>query len=270
MKNKIFALDVGDRKLALKYCEKLVKRAKIANDIFAIKVGLIDIIDDGLSILRDIKKKTKLPIICDLKLSEIPTIAVNVAKKVAKAGADGIVVQGFVGKKIVDAIQEGVPELDIYLVSEMTHNEGGFTQTHLREIAAIANNKKLTGIIGPANRPERLMIIKDIVSTNCKVIATGISKGKIGNEIEAFANGADLIIQGTAIRDSLDMNKDGINFLFKSVGIYALVGTLLGVFLIYLNNTKLYLIADRPIINVAIPTIFAITGSVVGYFKGKI
>ncbi|MDL2124794.1 MAG: orotidine 5'-phosphate decarboxylase [Deltaproteobacteria bacterium] len=269
IKSIIFAVDTDDRKSAIKYCLKLLKRKDIVNDIYAIKVGILNIIDDGLSIVTDIKKKTGLPVICDLKLAEIPTIAVDIAKKVYMAGADGIVVQGFVGKSVISAIQESVPDLDIYIVSEMTHNEGGFTQVHLEDIAKIAKEQCVTGIIGPGNRPIRLRKIRELVPNECKIIAAGVSKRQHGNEKEAFAAGADLVIEGSDIRSLLNSHNENKNIrsLSWTVLTYSMVGILLALFGIYINKTQWNFITDKPIINIAVPTIFAIIGAIIGYLK---
>ena len=269
-KTTIFAIDAGDIKIAIDYCKKLKQRQELFNDIYAIKLGLIDVLDEGLSIISRIKEKTGLPIICDLKLAEIPSIAADIAKKVYHAGADGIVVQGFVGKSVISNIQEVAPKLDIYIVSEMTHNNGGLTHAHLEDFAYMAKEQRVFGVIGPGNRPERLKYLRNNLPPECKVIAAGVSDRQHGNEKDAFQNGADLIIEGSDIRSILNKNNNNLNrWTFVSILIYAAVGLFLSLLGLYFNSTKWKFLTDRPIINVAIPTVFAIVGAFIGYLKRR-
>ena len=265
----IFAIDAGDTKTAIKYCKKLKQRQKVINDIYAIKLGLIDILDDGLSIIDRIKKNTDLPIICDLKLAEIPSIAADIAKKVYLAGADGIVVQGFVGKKVILNIQEVVPQLDIYLVSEMTHNKGGLTHSHLLDFVAIAKEQHVFGVIGPGNRPERLKYLREHLPPECKMLAAGVSTRQHGNVQDAFRNGADLVIEGSDIRSILNKNNEVRLIPWGSMILCCFLGLVLSSVALYVDSTKWNFLTHRPIINILVPTFFAIIGLIIGYLQKR-
>jgi Ni,Fe-hydrogenase III small subunit len=138
------------------------------------------------------------------KLAEIPHIAVEVAKKVAQAGADYLVVQGFVGEKPVQQIMEALPHMKIILVSEMTHNDGGFTQEHLIGFAEMTKSLPVFGLTAPGNRPTRINLIKGIVGKEVKIIAAGVTEWQNGDDEEALKAGADLMIKGRSIMKILD------------------------------------------------------------------
>lgn len=268
-KTTIFAIDAGDTKTAIKYCKELKQRQEIFNDIYAIKLGLIDILDDGLSIIDRIKKNTGLPIICDLKLAEIPSIAADIAKKVYHAGADGIVVQGFVGKSVISNIQEVVPKLDIYLVSEMTHNNGGLTHSHLLDFAAIAKEQQVFGVIGPGNRPERIKYLRDNLPPECKILAAGVSNRQHGNEKDAFQNGANLVIEGSDIRSILNKSNKVRLIPWGLMILYCFFGLVLSSVALYVNSTKWNFLTHGPIINILVPTVFAMIGLIIGYLQKR-
>ncbi len=268
-KTKIFAIDAGDKRTALKYCKLLKQIDEVYSGIYAIKVGLIDILDDGLSIINKIKRETGLPVICDLKLAEIPSISAEIARKVYHAGADGIVVQGFVGKSVISNIQEVVPKLDIYLVSEMTHNNGGLTHSHLLDFAAIATEEQVLGVIGPGNRPERIKSLRDNLPPECKLIAAGVSNRQHGNEKDAFQNGADIVIEGSDMRSILNKNNKVHLTPWKSMILYCFLGLGLSLLALYIDSTKWNFITHRPVINVLVPTFFSMIGLIIGYLHKR-
>ena len=225
--NIIFALDTNDRKTVLKYAQKIAEMrripdkhqatelAELSKSMFAVKIGLLNIADCGLSIIKEVKQITNMEIICDLKLADIPYIAGEVAKKAAEAGADYLVVHSFIGEKPLNQVIEAVPHMKIILVSEMTHNNGCFTQRHLDEFAFMAKKMKVFGIIGPGNRPDRIVRIKEIVGEDVKIIAAGVSIQQGGEEKAALDAGANLLIKGRSIMEILDEQIDSTVFDFN-------------------------------------------------------
>ncbi len=267
---KIFAIDESDKSKVIKYIKAIKNRNSRFNDIFAIKIGLKTLLSNGLSITKTIKRISGLEIICDLKLADIPSLSGEIAEMVCDLGADGFVVHGFVGEKIIDQIYEKAPNLKIYLVSEMTHNDGGFTSKHVEDFANMAKNKRVFGIIGPGNKPEILEKIKSIVKDEVKVIATGIhSQG--GEEAAAIRAGADYLIEGTKIRNELEKQnykKKGKQFLIEG-GLYFVVGVIIGIVILLLNK-KFEIIKQFPfIVSIAVPTILGILGITIKIFVSK-
>lgn len=215
-KNVVFALDVDERGKALSYVRKIAELqrspdsayesdiVKLAKSICAIKIGLLNVMESGLRIITDIRKITNIEIICDLKLADISYIDVEVAKKVAKAGADYIVVQGFIGYQPVKEIMAALPDMKIILVTEMTHNEGGFTHKYLEELAQMAKDLPIFGLLGPGNRPDRIKLLKKMVSDKKKIFAPGVTEWQTGDQDHAIEAGADFLIIGRSIMKIID------------------------------------------------------------------
>lgn len=72
-------------------------------------------------------------------------------------------------------MRDAAPELNIFLVTEMSHNSGGFTAEHLLEFANLAKAEKVFAVIGPGNRPARLQELSEAVGRDVQVAAVGVS-----------------------------------------------------------------------------------------------
>jgi orotidine-5'-phosphate decarboxylase len=213
--NIIFSVDAACDYDVLKYVRTVAKLRKksvkgktrigeLSKSIFAVKIGLLNIVDNGLGLIKEIRNITDLDIVCDLKIADIPYIAGEIARKVQQAGADYIVVQSFVGEKTLSQIKEAAPNLRIILVTEMTHNEGGFTQFHLNDFLSMAVKHEVFGVIGPGNRPKTIELIKRAVGHRVKVIAAGVSIQQGGEDQLAINAGADYLVKGRSIMDAID------------------------------------------------------------------
>lgn len=272
--HKIFAIDVGNKEEAIAWARRLKQNQDLISDVFAIKIGLFDVLHHGLSIINEIGSESGLPVICDVKLAEIPSIAVPIAKKVADAGAFGIVIQGFVGEEVLKMVQEATKEagLKIFLVSEMSHDpDGGFTHFHLEEIAKIAKRNKVFGIIGPGNRKSSLEKIYDIIKdSNVKLIATGLRNGTDDEEIARKA-GANLFIEGHIIKEaiekrnsdhSIEQPENQVMPILKILGIYIVVSLIIAY---ALHNNWLHGVLGA----IAVTCVYAVTTCIIGFFINK-
>lgn len=279
-KKVVFSLDTSDKKTVLRYVKKIADVEKIPDEkkpyeikqaydeIFALKIGTLNLLDGGIEIINKIKKITKLDIICDLKLAEIPHIAIKIAEKVYDSGAKYLVVQSFVGKQVIERILEAVPDLKIILVSEMTHNEGGFTERHLEDFALLAKNLRVFGIIGPGNRTERLRKIKNIVGDDVKIIAAGVSKQQEGREEDAINEGANYIIKGRPIMELLDKYIKSSDFLKKNLFIPIMVYiVLLG---LSVFSKMMNWISMPALVSITGSAAVAITGQFIYYLRVKV
>ncbi len=121
----IYAIDGSDDQEVLK-CIDIYKH--LPDDrkrkVIAIKIGLPYLVKNGMNVIEHIKKELPgLEVICDLKISDVPHISMKLAEIAENAGANGIVVQGFVGGETIRRlIQETQIKLSIYLVSKMSHD----------------------------------------------------------------------------------------------------------------------------------------------------
>ncbi|MFA4662006.1 orotidine-5'-phosphate decarboxylase [Pyrococcus kukulkanii] len=189
----ILALDVYERDRALKIAED------VKDYISMVKVNWPLIIGSGLDIIRELKERTGLEIIADLKLADIPNTNRLIAKKVYEVGADYIIVHSFVGKDSVLAVKE-IGE--IIMVVEMSHPGAlEFINPLTDKFIEMANEIKPFGVIAPGTRPERIKYIRERLNGEIKILTPGIG-AQGGKALEAIKAGADYIIVGRAIYSS--------------------------------------------------------------------
>ena len=186
----ILALDVYERYKALKIAEET------KDYLWAIKINWPLILGSGVEIIQELKERTGLPIIADLKAADIPNINKLIAKKVFGEGADYIIVHGFVGRDSVRAVMD---EGNTIIVVEMSHpGAKEFIQPITDKLIEMANDLKPFGVIAPGTRPERIKYIRERLDEDIKILTPGIG-AQGGRAKEALKAGADYIIVGRAI-----------------------------------------------------------------------
>ena len=186
----ILALDVYERYKALKIAEET------KDYLWAIKINWPLILGSGVEIIQELKERTGLPIIADLKVADIPNINKLIAKKVFGEGADYIIVHGFVGRDSVRAVMD---EGNTIIVVEMSHpGAKEFIQPITDKLIEMANDLKPFGVIAPGTRPERIKYIRERLDEDIKILTPGIG-AQGGRAKEALKAGADYIIVGRAI-----------------------------------------------------------------------
>ena len=193
MVDLILALDVYRRERALEIARET------ADYLWAVKVNWPLIIGSGLGIITELKRATGLPVIADLKLADIPNTNRLIAKRVFEAGADYVIVHGFVGRDSVKAVMELGETI---IVVEMSHpGAKEFIQPVTDKLIEMANELEPFGVIAPATKPERVAYIRSKLKRGIKVITPGVGAqgGKAGEVLKA---GADYIIVGRAIYQS--------------------------------------------------------------------
>lgn len=186
----ILALDVYERYKALKIAEET------KDYLWAIKINWPLILGSGVEIIQELKERTGLPIIADLKAADIPNVNKLIAKKVFGEGADYIIVHGFVGRDSVRAVMD---EGNTIIVVEMSHpGAKEFIQPITDKLIEMANDLKPFGVIAPGTRPERIKYIRERLDEDIKILTPGIG-AQGGRAKEALKAGADYIIVGRAI-----------------------------------------------------------------------
>ncbi|WP_297063427.1 orotidine-5'-phosphate decarboxylase [Thermococcus sp.] len=193
MNRLILALDLYDREKAIEIARQT------ADYLWAIKVNWPLILGSGLGIISELKQVTGLPVIADLKLADIPNTNRLIARKVFEAGADYIIIHGFVGRDSVKAVMELGETI---IVVEMSHlGAKEFIQPVTDKLIEMANGLEPFGVIAPATRPERVAYIRSKLKPGIRVITPGVGAqgGKVGDVLKA---GADYIIVGRAIYQS--------------------------------------------------------------------
>ncbi|AAL81238.1 orotidine-5'-phosphate decarboxylase [Pyrococcus furiosus DSM 3638] len=203
----VLALDVYEREKALSIAED------VKDYISMIKVNWPLIIGSGLGVISELKKKTGLPIIADLKLADIPNTNRLIAKKVYDAGADYIILHSFVGRDSVKAVKELG---EIIMIVEMSHPGAlEFINPLTDKFIDMANEIKPFGVIAPGTRPERIRYIRERLSKDIKVLTPGIG-AQGGSPVEALKAGADYIIIGRAIYNA-ERPREAAKKIFEEV-----------------------------------------------------
>jgi orotidine-5'-phosphate decarboxylase len=177
---------------------------KTSEYLGAIKVGYPLILSTGIDIIASLKEYEK-PIIADFKVADVPHVSAEICKTAVEAGADYVIVQGFVGEDVVKACSRVA---DLIIVCDMSHpGSMEFISQHNREIAELAN-RYASGIVAPATRPQTIKKLREIVG-KLTIISPGVKAQ--GAEVgSAIAAGADFEIIGRAIYNSQDPHREAM------------------------------------------------------------
>ncbi len=191
----ILALDVDTRERALEIC------GEAADFVDAIKVGYPLILHTGLDVIGELGQ-FKRPIIADLKVADIPFVSKRICEAAVKSGADYVIVQGFVGKDVVEACSGAAR---IFVVAEMSHP--GAEEFMAKDALMIAENAReyAEGIVAPATRPQRIRELRKAVG-DLVIISPGV-KAQGANVGDAIKAGADFEIIGRGIYEAADPGK---------------------------------------------------------------
>ena len=198
MSRLILALDVLEGEKALDIAKKT------APYLYAIKVGWPLVMNAGMDIVREISQFSR--VICDFKVADIPNTTRLIVRTAKKYGASGIIVHSFVGRDSVRAAVEEAGDMDVFVVTEMSHPGAlDFMQENAEKMVKIAKEEGALGIIAPATRPERLREIRKIAG-DLLILSPGVGAqgGKARDAIEA---GADYIIVGRSIYNAENPEK---------------------------------------------------------------
>jgi len=189
----MLALDVENREQAFNLLDK------VENDIDVIKFNYPLILSEGLSIITDIKARFDIPIFADLKVADVPVTNDRIVKLASKAGADAIMLHGFIGLDAITSAQNADDDIKLFLITQLT-NPGGleFTAQFTDEFSNIARHMNLSGVQAPGNRPEVVNKVRGIVGPDLMIVCCGVGAqgGLYGH---AIAAGADFEIIGRAI-----------------------------------------------------------------------
>ena len=193
----ILAMDVTDRDAAMAITEKT------APYLDAVKVGYPLVLAAGVDIISDLTRFA--PVIADFKVADIPNTDHLILQQAYRAGAAAVIVHAFTGR---DSLEACVAEAakwnrDVFAVTEMSHpGAADFMVTPAEDMARMAADCGVTGVVAPATRPERVKQIRDVVG-DLTIISpgVGVQGGSAGDTIKA---GADYVIVGRTIYQSDD------------------------------------------------------------------
>lgn len=204
----ILALDVDTREKALEIC------TEVADFVDAVKVGYPLVLKTDLSIVGELKQFQK-PIIADFKVADIPFVSQRICEAAVEAGADFVIVHGFVGEDVVKACSNAAK---VFVVAEMSHpGAEDFMPKDALSIVKIAK-KYAEGIVAPATRPERIKELRNAVG-DLTIISPGVKAqgASVGDAIRA---GADFEIIGRGIYEAAEPGKAAAEFSESARGAY--------------------------------------------------
>ncbi len=212
VKNKIIlALDLTPM-------EKVMQLLKeISGQINTVKIGYPLVLSEGLESISKIKDKYEFNIIADFKVADIPETNEKIADLTFSAGADAIIVHGFVGRDSVQACYDVAREHggDIFLLTEMSHPGAElFIQKMSLDIARMGVDMGIRNFVAPSTRLDRLEKIRQIVGNDSFIISPGVGV-QGGNPAQTLAF-ADSLIVGRSIY-AADNPQEALSSIIKSI-----------------------------------------------------
>jgi orotidine-5'-phosphate decarboxylase len=212
VKNKIIvALDVQDIKRAIFILED------VSRYINTVKIGLPLVLSEGIETIMLLKEKLDCNIIADFKVADIPETNEFISDITFKAGADAIIVHGFVGEdSVVSCFNIAKKyEKDIFLLTEMSHpGSSNFLDNISEKIAIMGKKLGINNFVAPATKINRLKKIRRILGADSYIISPGV--GFQGGDPKETLKYADALIIGRSITESKNP-KEAVNSIINYI-----------------------------------------------------
>ena len=173
---------------------------KISGQINTVKIGYPLVLSEGLESISQIKEEYGLKIIADFKVADIPETNQKIADLTFSAGADAIIVHGFVGSDSVQACCDVASDHDkyVFLLTEMSHpGAEQFIKKLSLEIAGMGVDMGIKNFVAPSTKPDRLSKIREVVGDESFIISPGV--GVQGGNPAKTLEFADALIIGRSI-----------------------------------------------------------------------
>lgn len=195
----ILALDVLNMEETLNIVESVSKY------LDTIKIGYPLVLSEGPESITFIKENFDCKVIADFKVADIPETNEKIANLTFEAGADAIIVHGFVGEDSAKACIDSAKlyNKEIFLLTEMSHPGASmFLQPHAEDIAQMGVKMDITNYVGPSTKLDRLKKIRNVIGKNSFLISPGV--GTQGGDPKGTLEFADALIVGRSIYLSKD------------------------------------------------------------------
>jgi orotidine-5'-phosphate decarboxylase len=192
--NIILALDVLNMEEALSIVDN------VSNYINTIKIGYPLVLSQGPESITFIKENFDCQVIADFKVADIPETNEKIANLTFEAGADAIIVHGFIGEDSVKACMDSakIYKKEIFLLTEMSHPGASmFIQQHTEEITQMGVKMGINNYVGPSTKLDRLEKIRNIIGKESFLISPGV--GTQGGDPKKTLEFADALIVGRSI-----------------------------------------------------------------------
>lgn len=175
--------------------------ADVYTYVDAVKIGYPLILSEDLRVMKMIKKEfPQLPIIADLKIMDAPHIARKMTFLALDAGADIVSVCGICGPTVLEECLQLTEyrQRKLLVFLEFTQLDGLIEAEQANQIAVVAKEKGVWGILAPGTKAHRIKELRGIVGKSLVIVSCGI--GAQGTEPgTALKAGADFEIVGRQI-----------------------------------------------------------------------
>ena len=212
VKNRIIlAMDLMDLDKAIEVTEQ------VAPFIDTIKIGYPLALSSGLECFSKFKENFGFRVIADFKVADIPPTNEKICQATFDAGADAIIVHGFVGPDSVLACKQVAEEKakEIFVLTEMSHPGAEmFLKNVSDDIARMAVELGVKNYVAPSTRLDRLAEIRNVVGKDSFIISPGV--GVQGGDPRETLEFADAVIVGRSIYNSKDP-ADAANSIVDSI-----------------------------------------------------
>ena len=198
----VIALDVTDVDSAVELARQLCG----LEGNFVFKIGRPLEMQRGYKVISEVKKVSRIPVVYDGKIADIPYISSRIAQIAYEAGADAVIVHGFVGRDVIESVLE-LNRGDVIVVMSMTHpGASQYINPITKQLVETVNTLGVDGVVLPATKPEIIASVAPVLRENIYIMSPGIKVqgAKVGDAIRA---GADYEITGRAIYGASDPKK---------------------------------------------------------------
>ncbi len=171
----------------------------IAPHLAAVKLGNAVLYTAGAILIKKIKSRYGLPVIADLKLTDVSHVAIRVVDSFAARGADAVIVAGMCGREVLsNVVRVAEKRCEIWIFTEFTNDSGMIDPALADRCVQVALDAGVVGFQAPGTRPHRVEDVRADVGNSVTIAACGIGVqgGRFGSAISA---GANLEIIGRAI-----------------------------------------------------------------------
>lgn len=191
----ILALDETDESKALNVA------GEVRDLVDAIKINWPLVLSTSPEMITRLARLA--PVICDFKVADIPNTDRLIVEQVRRRGASGVIVHAFTGTDSLKAAVEAAGDIDVFVVTEMSHPGGQeFTAPLAERFASMAVEAGASGVIAPATRPERIAKVRSIIG-DLLILSPGVG-AQGGSASDAISMGADHVIVGRSIYGAAD------------------------------------------------------------------
>jgi len=186
----ILALDVTD------FDEAMEIVSQTSEYVDAVKVNYPFVLACGMGAVKALAQKTN--VICDFKVADIPNTNRLIVEQVKNAGASAVICQAFPGMDSVEACVKAAGEMDVFVVTEMSHpGADRYLMPVAEDMARLAVEVGAVGIIAPATRPEKVKQLRQVIG-DLKILSPGVG-AQGGSAADTIRAGADYVIVGRGI-----------------------------------------------------------------------